>query len=355
MHMVDGSRTAWIVGGVGALLVAAGCSSSNSSSGSTSDDGGTAASSGTSSGTSSNGGTASGGAGAGCAPTSTCQVADTSCLGLSDNTGKTMFGLRMAELDLTAPAALARGAVAQSVQGDVTQSDVTCNLDGTGTSSWLLQFDTGAGTLKTGGAKPVADPAQGYAFDDEMLASGSTMLQVQPVTFSGVTPDASGNFSTSAGQNLVIPFFLDASGTSAVVLPIDQLTFTMATLSASNNCIGTYNAAGLDVGNNCQPDDTHPQFVTGGSLSGYISLKDADSVVIAELNETLCVLLSGDPTTYGMMAAASDLTTCKTDAGGNITFQGDWCSTTNMAASGGCADAVQFAGKFAASSVSITN
>jgi hypothetical protein len=39
-------------------------------------------------------------------------------------------------------------------------------------------IDKGAGTVKTGGAKPVADPTTGYAFDDETIGA----FHVQPVS-----------------------------------------------------------------------------------------------------------------------------------------------------------------------------
>src|SRR4051812_3651840 len=48
------------------------------------------------------------GAGA-CSPTSKCTAVDKECIGLVDNKGLTTFGLRMSQLDVTAPAALTKG------------------------------------------------------------------------------------------------------------------------------------------------------------------------------------------------------------------------------------------------------
>jgi hypothetical protein len=109
---------------------------------------------------------------------------------------------------------------------------------GGATFSWLLQFDTTAGTLKTGGARPVQDPTKGYSFDDEMIAEGSTMFHVQPITATGVMPDATGHFSFTMGQDLILPVFLDAAATTVILMPLHETRFTMGTLSSNNNCIG---------------------------------------------------------------------------------------------------------------------
>ncbi len=259
----------------------------------------------------------------------------------------------MAELDLTTPPALATGIVASILGGDIMPDDMACNLDGQGLFSWLLQFDTTAGTLKTGGARPVTDPTLGYAFDDEMITQGTTTFQVQPVTYQA-TIGASGQFSTATGQNLVMPIFLDASGTSVVLLPLQKASFTMGTLSASHDCIGSYNAAGLQPSNSCQPDSTHPQFIDGATLSGYITLANANEVIIMSLDETLCVLLSGNSSVYGT-TGPTGVQVCTRNANGDILYQGNWCDATNAAATSTCADSVSVSGNFAASSVLITN
>lgn len=322
--------------GVGAMTAAGamGCSSSTSG-------GGTAG----------NTTTATTGTSSGCAPKAACTAADKTCMGLVDNTGKTQFGLRMAELDVTSPTALTSGIVKTTVAGNVTPNNKSCNLDGAATFSWLIQFDTTAQTIKTGGAKPVSDPTMGYSFDDEMITQGGTTFHVQPITITGVAPDASGNFSVTTGQDLIVPIFLNDTGSSVVLLPLHQARLTMGTLSSNNNCIGTYNAAGLDPANSCQPDDDHPQFISGGKLDGYITLEEADTVVISAISQTLCVLLSGNASMYGTTPSGSSTAVCKRDSNNKILYQGGWCSTTNSA--GGCADAEQLAGNFAASSVKI--
>jgi len=341
------------VGAVGALAAvgSAGCSSST---GVTATGGGaTTTGTGNTTTMSSSSGTASGG---GCAPKASCTAADKTCLGLVDNKGLTKFGLRMSELDVTSPAALTSGIVKTTVAGNVTPNNKPCNESGAATFSWLLQFDTAAKTLKTGGAKPVADANAGYSFDDEMIMQGTPpkAFHVQPVTLMGVTPDATtGAFSVAMGLDLIVPIFLNDTGTSVVLLPLHQARLATGTLSSNNNCIGKYNSAGLDPMNSCAPDDTHPQFITAGKLDGYITLEEADGVIVSAISQSLCVLLSGNASMYGM--AQGSTTVCKRDASMKIVYQGKWCAGTNAAAAAGCADAEQLTGNFAASSVLINN
>jgi hypothetical protein len=287
---------------------------------------------------------------AACAPSAACTAPDKTCLGLVDNNGKTSFGLRMSELDLTSPKALITGVVGNVVAGSITPNDVACNLDGRATFSWLLQFDTTAGTLKTGGARPVADATTGYSFDDEMIDQGANTFHVQPVTFNA-RPDASGNFAVTTGTDLIVPIFLDAAGSTTILLPLHQARIAMGTLSSDNNCIGSYNASTLDPANSCQPDSTHPQFTTAGEVDGYMTLEEADTVIISALSQSLCVVLSGDANTYGRTDGANIV--CARDPSNKIIYKGKWCSTTNAAATAGCADAEQLLGHFAASSVLI--
>ena len=123
-------------------------------------------------------------------------------------------------------------------------------------------------------------------------------------------------------------------------------------MSADHGCIGRYNAAGLDLANSCLPDATHPLFLDGGALDAFMNLEDTDKVIIAPLNESLCVVLSGYTVMYGVKNAAG-LTVCKRDASSKIIFQGDWCTATNAAAAPTCADAVQMTAQFAAQAVTI--
>jgi hypothetical protein len=332
--------------GVGALATAGvvGCGSSNGSTGTT----GTSTTTGSAS--TSTGGPKS------CAPSAACTTTapDKDCLGLVDNKGQTKFGLRMSELDVTAPHALTTGIVANVVSGAVQQNLMACNLQGTATFNWLLQFDTTAGTLRTGGAKPVMDPTMGYSFDNETIMG----QMIAPITVPAKPDATTGAFSVMTGMDLVVPIFLNAQATSVVILPLKQARIAMGTITSNNNCIGTYNATGLQPSNSCLPDPMAsppiPQYITAGALDGYILLEDADKVQISSIQQTLCVLLSGNASMYGMPGMGG-LTVCKRDASMKIVYQGGWCSTTNMAAAAGCADAEHLSAEVAASSDQISH
>jgi len=336
-------------------LCAAGVSAAASLAGCGGSEGGNTGGNATGGGTSSSSGTMSSSSGssgctAPCCPTASCKATDKTCIGLVDNAGQTKFGLRMSELDVTKPAALTSGIVASVVAGNVLSNNAGCNLNGTGTFTWLLQFDTAASTLKTGGAKPVADESTGYSFVDDMVTQGAQTFHIQPITFDGVKPDASGNFTVTTGTDLLVPIYLDTAATSVVILPLKNARLAMGTLSNNNNCIGKYNAEGLDPANTCLADPKNPTFVTAASLDGLITLEDADTVIVAQLMQSLCVLLSGNASMYGQKA--SDGTTyCKRDASNVILFQGDSCSMAGQT----CKDAVTLTADFAASSVLINN
>ncbi|MFT3763910.1 MAG: hypothetical protein QM820_00040 [Minicystis sp.] len=147
-----------------------------------------------------------------------------------------------------------------------------------------------------------------------------------------------------------MPIYLDPGATQVVLLPLKNARLSMGTLSASQNCIGHYNAENLDPANSCLGDAATKSFITAGQLDGFITLEDADTVVISSLKQTLCVLLSQDASTYGELDMTDMITKCKR-TGGTINFTGDTCST----AGGTCKDAVNLSAQFAASSVKINN
>ena len=262
------------------------------------------------------------------------------CIAIVDNTDQESFGLRMSQLTLAKPAALTNAVVAGLIESGVTMNLKDCNLTGDGTFSWLMQFDTAGGKLKTGGAKPVADPTMGYCFVNETL--GTT--PVAPITVDA-TLDADGKFSVMTGGDVVVPIFL-GSETDYVLLPLRDAKLINVTVSADHNCIGKYNADKLLPADSCEPTAEVPRYTNAGTLDAYITLADADDVPISSLGQSLCVLLTGDPGDGGNPKK------CSRDAMGKIVAKGDWCAATNTA--GGCQDSLQVAGSFAASAVQIT-
>lgn len=269
------------------------------------------------------------GEGAGpCAPS--CEATsgvESACVALVDNTDKSTFGLRIAQLAFSKPAALANPLLGAMITDGVTMSLEECNLDGAGTISWLLQFDTAAGTLTTGTAGAVDSPTAGYCFADGPITMDTSLVD--------------GLISASGDTGLGLEMSL---GGTPVYLPVGGFGFKDLALSTNQSCIGSYNADTLDPANNCQPTADISAYTPGGAMTGYITLEDADAVVISSLNQSLCVLLTGE-------GNGESPARCARDSGGIIQAQGDWCAGTNSAA--GCADAMALVADFAASAVRI--
>lgn len=283
-----------------------------------------------------------------CEPQGECAAVKSDCLALTDNASKTAdVGLRISQLSITKPDALAKGAVKGIVSTGVTMNLDDCNLQGNGTFSWLLDFDIANKKLTTGGAKPVTDPRGGYSFVNETVKG----FDLKPLTLDAPVTD--GAFSASApGTTLIVPIYLDAGASDVVLLPLHDVAIKNATLSSDNNCIGKYNADTLDPVNSCLPDDSAGQsyFTDGASLDGFVTIEESDTVIVSALNQSLCVLLSGDASANGNGASPNQ---CKRDANNKIELKGDWCAATNAAATADCADAFQLGASFAASAVKI--
>jgi hypothetical protein len=137
-----------------------------------------------------------------------------------------------------------------------------------------------------------------------------------------------------------------------VLLPLHD-TKLSGKVSSDNDCIGKYNSAGLDPASGCIADDQNPAFIgtdgkadSDGKLDGYITLEEDDSVIVDKLGESLCVILSGDASTYG--DGGVPLAKCKRNASMKIIFQGDWCDATNNAS---CKDSLRLSAGFSASGV----
>jgi hypothetical protein len=282
-----------------------------------------------------------------CSPPASCQAGH-ACLSLEDYTGEPLFSLRMSQLTFTSPMALTQGLVKAVVSGGVTPNIPSCNVNGPALFSWILQFNTSASTLQTGVAKPVADPTQGYTFVDEIMMQGGVPFHVHPVTFPDLVLAPDGSFSVGTGLDILIPIYLDATGTNAVIIPLRAMRMFAGRLSPDHDCIGSYDAEGLDPANGCIATDARPAFIDGASADGYVTLEDADTVVSTGVGMTLCVLLTGDGD------GGTPVSKCKR-MNGTIRAKGDWCSTTNAAATVGCADADRLAATFAASAIRLKN
>jgi len=336
------------LGGIGALGALGGCGDDT---GSTSTGSGASGSTSATGATTGGTGVTTGGTTDACYPGTQCpQIADSACVALVDNSAAKQFTLRMANLTLTAPVALTKGLVKTIVQNGVTMNLTSCNLPGGGTFSWLLQFDTATGMLKTGGGKPAEDPTKGYTFVNETVTQNGTPFKIAPFTAAAAVTN--GAFAVAMGQDVIVPVYLDIKAAGVVLLPLHDAKLS-GTISSNNNCIGSFNSAGLDPAGGCIADDKAPLFIgkdgkanSDGKLEGYITLEEADTVIVDTIGQSLCVLLSGDATAFG--DGGAPIVKCKRDAGKKISFQGDWCAATNDAT---CKDASRLGAAFSASAV----
>ncbi|MBW2524095.1 MAG: hypothetical protein JRI23_07965, partial [Deltaproteobacteria bacterium] len=268
-----------------------------------------------------------------------CPALSTDCLALEDYSGQSQFTLRLSQLSVTRPAVLVQEVMYNIIGQGVHINLEQCNVSGQGTFAWLMHFDTDAGTLMTGGAIPKPDPTDGFCFQYDPAND------IAPITVAAPL-GGDGSFSAGPIDSLTVPIYLDMQLSDMVKLPLHDVSFT-GRVSADHNCIGRYNGDGLEPVNNCKPDldEGIEYFVNEATLDGYISLEEADTVVVDVLDQSLCVVLSGSPNTYG---EGDNPMRCKrTD--GAIDFVGDWCAATNS--EGGCQDAVRLSGNLAASAV----
>jgi len=265
------------------------------------------------------------------------------CVALTDNSGKDQFALRLSQLSVTAPQVLTTPLVASIVSDGVTLNLEECNIKGgMGTFNMLTIFDKTADTLTLAGAFPEQNPADGYCIVNDPAN------EVEPITVkANLMPD--GSFSTDSIDRIVVPIFLDLSGnlSSAVFLPLREGRITAGQLSDDQNCVGRFAVETLKPQFECVADPEY--FETAASLEGYITIEDADAVVVDQLSQSLCVLLSGDVATYG--DGGDPIERCARDTNGDIVLTGDWCSTTNSA--GGCQDAFRLEATVASSAVTV--
>ncbi len=274
------------------------------------------------------------------------------CLPMDDNSTKTVWDFRMRRLTVVTPAALAQQFIQESVVDDGINLGIpACGEPGTGAFSWLLRIDSVANTFETGGAPPLANPltdafstGSGYCWARTSIAQGGGTIEVAPVT-GALTKESDGTYQTT---NLIpqinIPIFVHGEASDVVVLPIHEASVQGIDVTDNNNCIGSFNYSALDsmcldVRADCS------RWHTAGALGGYITLIESDGVYVQDLGKSLCVLLTGGT------ALSSDGMHCATDASGNITLKGDYCSTTNSA--GGCQDSFWLSATFAASAIKI--
>lgn len=257
------------------------------------------------------------------------------CLPLSDNAGKDVLDLRIRRLNIAAPPALSTDFIQNTVVTlNIDLAERNCGEQGKGLFTWLMRVDKKNNTILTGGSPPSRDVFnEGFCFARFDLGANKVEPITSAISFTGDT------FRSTDLRKVNIPIFIDSTGDNVILLPITDVRLEGVTLSENGNCIGRFRENALDDA--CFEDKSIcPRWQTSGSLGGYITLEEADGVLIRDLNnKSLCALLG----------AETDVKCAR--EGGKIKYQGDYCSTTKTA--GGCADSVWLAATFAASAAKI--
>ncbi len=335
----------WVAALLGAAL-AVGCGgSSNSGNSKNSGSGGNSA------------GGSGGASGGACKPTAAeCYVAGpdgpgNACLAKADNTGD-KYQLRVSQLVVSSPASLAAPFMQNAIitkKIDLQQS--ACFQSGEGEFNILFEYDTKAKTLTAGASIPqglIGPPKDGTCF--AKFTDSTSGIDVAPVS---VPYTVSGDTYTASFDKVVIPIYINEAEDSYALLPLHKLE-VKATLSSDHDCVGSFRADQLQPPL-CGPAENDFAWNNGGSFNAYITVAEADTVDVADLGESLCVLLSGDPGTWKGTDAKH---TCKGSDQYKSTGKlpvGDWCSTTNSAATASCQDAWHLETQFAASAMKIND
>lgn len=294
------------------------------------------------------------------------------CLAKADNTGADTIQLRVSQLQVSAPDALAGPFMQDAIiTKKTTLTEPTCFQNGDAQFNTLFDFDTKSMTVKAGGGVPQAligpttDGTCFASFTDQQ--SGIKIGPISaPFTMNGNDVEAifdAGSKMTPPQPDLVIPIYLDNKLDQYVLLPLHEVD-VKATLSADHNCVGAYRGNDLKVSDSCLPAQGQFAWTNNGSYTAYVTVAESDTVMVQSLGYSLCVLLSGDVAKWkgtkvdcGVDPATGAKVSCA-KCEGSPGFQasgalpvGDWCSTTNTA--GGCNDAFHLVTKFAASAIQI--
>ena len=260
----------------------------------------------------------------------------TTCLPIGDNKGKDVLDFRLRRLNIATPPQLAGSFIQNTIVNlNIDLNEKSCGELGKGLFTWLLQVDRKNSEILTGGSPPATDPiGTGFCFARFDLNGQKVEPFRAKVKFDG------DKFTALEAYDVRIPIFLNDQISSAILLPISQALLKDVTISEDGNCIGRFRESALDPA--CvEARELCTKWATAGALGGFITLEDADTVKIKELNyKSLCSFLSGE-------TALS----CARDQNGKIQYQGDYCSTTKTP--GGCKDAVWLAATFAASAAKI--
>lgn len=247
-----------------------------------------------------------------CYPTDPfCGIVGSPCLARVDNFEQKKKVLRLGQLQITKPKSLANNAVAGIVGNAMTllSDRDRCYLTATkpGNFNFLIEVDTEQKTLYAGGGLPQKNPDEGYCYVTKTFASGIETKPVQiPISYEYDETTDTGTMNTVEPFDLAVPIFdpeADPELNAPILLPLRGTQIKNALLTDQGSCIGRFRGEDGELepsdcsvtSLNAASDDYYP-FASGGDLTGYITVADADSVEVKDLKATLCGLLSGQST-----------------------------------------------------------
>lgn len=192
-----------------------------------------------------------------------------------------------------------------------------CANGGSESFTWLMQVDTAAKTIKTGGAR-VGTASKDFAFLAEKVNAASVdaicpgfkgptdPVDLAPVN-STITFEGE-KFTTPQIPQINVPIF-DSSGVP-IILPLREAFIKNATINGS--CIGKYQKDFW-----CDGDSLG--WTTGGAIIAKITAEDADRVPVKSAScQSLCAILVNDST-------KTDGKVCKKGPDGKIPEIGTHC------------------------------
>lgn len=254
----------------------------------------------------------------------TCpRITGTRCYALEDYSDSPTKYLRLSQLHVTAPNLLSTGAIPTTVVTPAVTLDLPqCYMNSPGKGglfNWLIEIDTDAKRLKTGGAA-FAQPTDGYCFLDEKIGES----QVKPVEVDIDYDPTTGKFATKDKLDLLVVPIYTSPDSTPILLPISNATITGGELSENGNCIGRFKGepGELEDGtcatltSDSSSDDAY-QWKDGAQLEGTITLEEADKVDVVDLGVSLCKLI-----TNHAGEKVNGIARCLRDADGVIDYSG---------------------------------
>lgn len=220
---------------------------------------------------------------------------DTACMAAVKQSGNTL-NFRAGRIRLWAPGSLL--ALENIAVTPFVNAACVDKTSGEG-FSWLMQIDKTKNTITTGGSKKSTDHKTfsfltGQKVDPgtlDAICPGFSKAGAAPIALDPVTASVTWNgntFSTAMLQTVNIPIFdTDVATNPPVILPLQEAYMKNVTISADNNCIGTWDGnyyCGVSQG-----------WTTDGIIIGKITADDADSVPVKKVGcQSLCALLVND-------------------------------------------------------------